>query len=129
MPKVPSDIEIAQAAKMEPIEAIAEKMGLTRQDIELYGDYMAKIKLEAIEKFKDKPDAKYVVVTAITPTPLGEGKSTTTVGLCQAFHHVGKSAVVAMRQPSHSEFFRALKAAQQVAATARSSRWRISTCT
>lgn len=105
MPKVPSDIEIAQAAKMEPIEAIAEKMGLTRQDIELYGDYMAKIKLEAIEKFKDKPDAKYVVVTAITPTPLGEGKSTTTVGLCQAFHHVGKSAVVAMRQPSQGPTF------------------------
>ena len=83
---VPSDIEIAQAANVEPIEAIAEKMGLVRQDIELYGDHMAKIKLEAIEKFKDRPNAKYVVVTAITPTPLGEGKSTTTVGLAQGLH-------------------------------------------
>lgn len=103
--KVPSDIEIAQAATLQPIEAIAEKMGLTRQDIELYGDYMAKIKLEAIDKFKDKPNAKYVVVTAITPTPLGEGKSTTTVGLGQALHHVGKSALVAMRQPSQGPTF------------------------
>jgi formyltetrahydrofolate synthetase len=102
---VPSDIEIAQAAKVEPIEAIAEKMGLVRQDIELYGDHMAKIKLEAIEKFKDRPNAKYVVVTAITPTPLGEGKSTTTVGLGQALHHVGKSAIVAMRQPSQGPTF------------------------
>ena len=102
---VPSDIEIAQAAKVEPIEAIAEKMGLARQDIELYGDHMAKIKLEAIEKFKDRPNAKYVVVTAITPTPLGEGKSTTTVGLGQALHYVGKSAIVAMRQPSQGPTF------------------------
>lgn len=102
---VPSDIEIAQAATLLPIEAIAEKMGLTRQEIELYGDYMAKIKLEAIDKFKDRPNAKYVVVTAITPTPLGEGKSTTTVGLGQALHHVGKSAIVAMRQPSQGPTF------------------------
>jgi formate--tetrahydrofolate ligase len=102
---VPSDIEIAQAATLLPIEAIAEKLGLTRKDIELHGDYMAKIKLEAIEKFKDRPNAKYVVVTAITPTPLGEGKSTTLVGLGQAMRHIGKNGLVAMRQPSQGPTF------------------------
>ncbi|HRW10557.1 MAG TPA: formate--tetrahydrofolate ligase [Caldilineaceae bacterium] len=102
---VPSDIEIAQAATLEPIEAIAEKMGLTRADIELYGDTMAKVKLEAIEKLKDRPNAKYVVVTAITPTPLGEGKSTTTVGLGQGLHHIGKRATIAIRQPSQGPTF------------------------
>lgn len=103
--KVPSDIEIAQAARLLPIEAIAEKMGLERVDIEFYGESMAKIKLEAIDKLKDRPNAKYVVVTAITPTPLGEGKSTTTVGLGQALHHVGKTATIAMRQPSQGPTF------------------------
>jgi formate--tetrahydrofolate ligase len=104
-PHVPSDIEIAQAAKLEPIEAIAEKMGLSRADIELYGDAMAKVKLEAIEKLRQRPNAKYVVITAITPTPLGEGKSTTTVGLGQAMHHVGKTATIAIRQPSQGPTF------------------------
>jgi formate--tetrahydrofolate ligase len=105
LPVVPSDIEIAQAAKLLPIEAIAEKMGLTRQDIEFYGDNMAKIKLEAIDRLRDRPDAKYILVTAITPTPLGEGKSTTTVGLGQALHHIGKSATIAIRQPSQGPTF------------------------
>ncbi|MCL4859393.1 MAG: formate--tetrahydrofolate ligase [Caldilineaceae bacterium] len=103
--KVPSDIEIAQAATLLPIEAIAEEMGLDRSDIEFYGDAMAKVKLEAIDKLKERPNAKYVVVTAITPTPLGEGKSTTTVGLGQAFHHIGKRATVAVRQPSQGPTF------------------------
>ena len=103
--KVPSDIEIAQAATLEPIEAIAEKMGLSRSDIEFYGDSMAKIKLEAIDKLKDRPNAKYVVVTAVTPTPLGEGKSTTTVGLGQALNHIGKKATIAIRQPSQGPTF------------------------
>ncbi len=103
--KVPSDIEIAQAAKIAPIEAIAEKMGLARADIEFYGENIAKIKLEAIKKLQTRPNAKYVVVTAITPTPLGEGKSTTTVGLGQALHHIGKTAIVAMRQPSQGPTF------------------------
>ena len=104
-PTVPSDIEIAQAAQLEPIEAIAEKMGLNRADIEFYGDSMTKIKLEAIEKLKDRPNAKYVVVTAVTPTPLGEGKSTTTVGLGQGLHHIGQSATIAIRQPSQGPTF------------------------
>jgi formate--tetrahydrofolate ligase len=102
---VPSDIDIAQAASLIPIEAIAEKMGLERSDIELYGESMAKVKLETIEKLKDRPDAKYVVVTAITPTPLGEGKSTTTVGLGQGFSHIGRNATIAVRQPSQGPTF------------------------
>jgi formate--tetrahydrofolate ligase len=102
---VPSDIEIAQAAKLEPIEAIAEKMGLSRSDIELYGDHIAKVKLEARDKLKDRPNAKYILVTAITPTPLGEGKSTTTVGLGQGLHHIGKTATIAIRQPSQGPTF------------------------
>ena len=102
---VPSDIEIAQAAKLDPIESIAEKMGLERSDIELYGDAMAKVKLEALEKLEKRPNAKYIVVTAVTPTPLGEGKSTTTVGLGQGMHHIGKSATIAIRQPSQGPTF------------------------
>jgi formate--tetrahydrofolate ligase len=102
---VPSDIEIAQAANLLPIEAIAEKMGLERREIEFYGESMAKIKLEAIDRLQARPNAKYVVVTAITPTPLGEGKSTTTVGLGQAMHHIGKTATIAIRQPSQGPTF------------------------
>ena len=102
---VPSDLDIAQAAKLEPIEAIAEQMGLDRSDIELYGDQIAKVKLEARDKLKDRPDAKYILVTAITPTPLGEGKSTTTVGLGQAMKHIGKTSTIAIRQPSQGPTF------------------------
>ncbi|RME61226.1 MAG: formate--tetrahydrofolate ligase [Caldilineae bacterium] len=102
---VPSDLEIAQAAKLEPIEAIAEKMGLDRDDIELYGKYMAKIRLETLEKLAGRPNGKYILVTAITPTPLGEGKSTTTVGLGQGMHHIGKTANIAIRQPSQGPTF------------------------
>lgn len=101
----PSDIEIAQAARLEPIEAIAEKMGLQRSEIELYGESMAKIKLESIARLRDRPNAKYVVVTSITPTPLGEGKSTTLVGLGQAFWKVGRRATIAIRQPSQGPTF------------------------
>ncbi|MEM7125172.1 MAG: formate--tetrahydrofolate ligase [Chloroflexota bacterium] len=102
---VPSDIEIAQAATLQPIESVAEKMGLTRSDIEFYGDNMAKVKLEALESLSSRPNAKYVVVTAVTPTPLGEGKSTTTVGLGQGMHHIGKTASIAIRQPSQGPTF------------------------
>ncbi len=80
-------------------------MGLTRADIEFYGDNMAKVKLEALERLQDRPNAKYILVTAITPTPLGEGKSTTTVGLGQAMSHVGKTATIAIRQPSQGPTF------------------------
>ncbi|MCY4081951.1 MAG: formate--tetrahydrofolate ligase [Caldilineaceae bacterium] len=102
---VPTDLDIAQAAKLLPIWEIAEKMGLGRSDIELYGDHMAKVRLEAVEALADRPNARYVLVTAITPTPLGEGKSTTTVGLGQGMHHIGRTATVAIRQPSQGPTF------------------------
>ena len=102
---VPSDLDIAQAAELLPVWEIAEKMGLSRSDIELYGDHMAKVRLEAVEALADRPNARYVLVTAITPTPLGEGKSTTTVGLGQGMHHIGKTATVAIRQPSQGPTF------------------------
>ena len=102
---VPSDLEIAQAANICPIWEIAQKMGLEREDIELYGNQMAKVRLEAIEKLAERPNARYVLVTAITPTPLGEGKSTTTVGLGQGMHHIGRTATVAIRQPSQGPTF------------------------
>lgn len=105
MPTVPSDLEIAQAARLLPIEEIAEKMGLGREDIELYGNSMAKVRLEALEKLSDRPNAKYILITAITPTPLGEGKSTTTVGLGQGMQHIGKTATIAIRQPSQGPTF------------------------
>ena len=102
---VPSDLDIAQAADLRPIWEIAEEMGLGRADIELHGDHMAKVRLEAIGGLADRPNARYILVTAITPTPLGEGKSTTTVGLGQGMHHIGKTATVAIRQPSQGPTF------------------------
>ncbi len=102
---IPSDLEIAQAARLIPMEEVAAKMGLERADIEFYGRSMAKIPLEVLDKLQDRPNARYILVTAITPTPLGEGKSTTTVGLGQGLHHVGKTATIAIRQPSQGPTF------------------------
>jgi len=100
-----SDIEIAQEAKMLPIVEIAHKMGVDEDDIELYGKYKAKVSLEVLDKVKDKPNAKYIVVTAITPTPLGEGKTVTTIGLGQALNRIGKKAINCIRQPSLGPVF------------------------
>ena len=103
---VPSDLEIAQNAKLVHINRIAEQLGLDPEtDLEHYGKYMAKINLDVLDKLKDRPQAKYVDVTAITPTPLGEGKSTTTVGLGQAMNFIGKRAVITIRQPSQGPTF------------------------
>jgi formate--tetrahydrofolate ligase len=96
----PSDLEIARGAKLKPIEEIAGDMGLPARLLEPYGRDVMKIDLAAIEALADAPRAKYVLVSAITPTPLGEGKTTTTVGLGQGFKHLGKQATVAIRQPS-----------------------------
>ena len=96
----PSDLEIARKAELKPLTDIAKESGIPEKSLELYGEGAAKIKLEAIDSMADKPKAKYVVVTAITPTPLGEGKTTTTVGLGQGFSHIGKRATIAIRQPS-----------------------------
>ncbi len=101
----PTDLEIAKAAKLKPLTDIAEGSGIPTELLEPYGSGAAKIKLEAIEAMSDRPTAKYVVVSAITPTPLGEGKTTTTVGLGQAFQHIGSSATIAIRQPSMGPTF------------------------
>ena len=94
------DLKIAQQAKMKDIGTIAKELGLQEEDIERYGNYKAKVRLEAQKRFQDKKEGKVVLVTAINPTPAGEGKSTTTVGLGQAFKKVGKNAIVALREPS-----------------------------
>ena len=100
-----SDIQIAQEAKMEPIVKIAEKLNLGEDDIELYGKYKCKISLDVLKNNKDKKDGKLVLVTAINPTPAGEGKSTVTVGLGQALCKIGKKAVIALREPSLGPVF------------------------
>jgi len=94
------DLVIAQKAKMEKISVIASKLGLDDNDIELYGKYKAKIDLSVIDKLKNVDNGKVILVTAINPTPAGEGKSTTTVGLGQAFNKIGKKAIIALREPS-----------------------------
>ncbi|MCL4560769.1 MAG: formate--tetrahydrofolate ligase [Chloroflexi bacterium] len=103
---VPSDIEIAQEAKLKTALQLAEELGILPEELEMYGPYKAKVKLEILERLKDVPNGKYVDVTAITPTPLGEGKSTTTVGLSQALGaHLGKRVFTCMRQPSQGPTF------------------------
>jgi formate--tetrahydrofolate ligase len=105
METFPSDLEIAREAKLKPLDEIAASIGIGEHLLEPYGESVAKIKLEAIEALAPRPKAKYVLVSAITPTPLGEGKTTTTVGLGQAFSHIGKTATVAIRQPSMGPVF------------------------
>lgn len=95
-----SDIEIAQQAKMQKITEVAAKLGISEDDIELYGKYKAKLSYDLIRRVKDKKDGKLILVTAITPTPAGEGKSTTTVGLAQGLAKLGKKVIVALREPS-----------------------------
>lgn len=95
-----SDIEIAQKAHMLPITEVAVKLGIGEEDIELYGRYKAKLSMDLIKRVQDKPDGKLILVTAITPTPAGEGKSTTTVGLAQGLAKIGQKVIVALREPS-----------------------------
>ena len=95
-----SDIEIAQQAKMQKITDVGAKLGISEDDIELYGKYKAKLSYDLIRRVKDKKDGKLILVTAITPTPAGEGKSTTTVGLAQGLAKLGKKVIVALREPS-----------------------------
>jgi formate--tetrahydrofolate ligase len=102
---LPKNLEVARQAKLEPLNEIAGEIGIGKHLLEPYGEGVAKIKLKAIEELSDRPKAKYVVVSAITPTPLGEGKTTTTVGLGQAFKHIGKTATVAVRQASMGPVF------------------------
>ncbi|MFZ5352476.1 MAG: formate--tetrahydrofolate ligase [Bacillota bacterium] len=102
---MPSDIEIAQKAKMKPIAELAKEWGILEDEIELYGKYKTKISPDIFNRLKDKPNGKLVLVTAISPTPAGEGKSTTTVGLGQALNKIGKKAVIALREPSLGPVF------------------------
>src|SRR3981189_1836858 len=103
---MPSDIEIAQAAKMQRIAAVArEKLGIGEEHLEPYGHYKAKISLKYLDSLKGKKDGKLVLVTAMTPTPAGEGKTTTTVGLGDALNHIGKRAVICLREPSLGPVF------------------------
>ena len=95
-----TDIQIAQEAKMEPIEKVAEKLQIPVQELEFYGKYKAKISEEYLERISTNPQGKLILVTAINPTPAGEGKTTTSVGLGQAFGRLGKKAVIALREPS-----------------------------
>src|SRR6202142_1901906 len=103
---VPSDIDIAQEAKLKPILQVAEELGIRPDELELFGPYKAKVKLEALQRLKNRKNGMYIDVTAITPTPLGEGKTTTTVGLSQALGvHLGKKVITAIRQPSQGPTF------------------------
>lgn len=103
--KVPSNIKIAQAIKLKPIIDIAEKAGIKKDELELYGDYKAKVKLEILKRLKNNRQAKYIVVTAITPTPLGEGKTVTTIGLALGLSKIGKKVICCIRQPSLGPVF------------------------
>jgi formate--tetrahydrofolate ligase len=101
-----SDLAIAQQATLKHVHEIADQMGLCPEDIDLYGNpYVAKIRLDVLDRIKDRPNARYVDVTAITPTPLGEGKTTTAVGLAQAMKHIRRRSVVTLRQPSQGPTF------------------------
>ena len=95
-----TDIQIAQETEMIPIRDVASQLGITEDDLELYGKYKAKLSDELMEKVKDNKDGKLILVTAINPTPAGEGKTTTSVGLGEAFGKMGKKAVLALREPS-----------------------------
>ena len=100
-----SDIEIAQAAEMKHIREVANSIGLDEKYLELYGNYKAKVSLDVLEDFKDRPNGKYIDVTAITPTPLGEGKTVNTIGLSMALNKIGKKTITCIRQPSLGPVF------------------------
>ena len=95
-----TDVQIAQEAKMLPVTEVAAKLGLKEDDLEHYGKYKAKVNLEVLDRLKDKPDGKLVLVTAITPTPAGEGKTTVNIGLSMALNKIGKNAITTLREPS-----------------------------
>jgi methylenetetrahydrofolate dehydrogenase (NADP+)/methenyltetrahydrofolate cyclohydrolase/formyltetrahydrofolate synthetase len=102
---VPSDIEIAQEAKMRPIIDVAQQLGLTEDDLDYYGKYKAKVHLDVLNRLADRPNGKYIDVTAITPTPLGEGKTVTTIGVSQGLDYIGKKVMTCIRQPSQGPTF------------------------
>ena len=117
-----SDIAIAQSAKMLRISQVAQRYDIEEEYLEPYGHYKAKISLDFLDTLKDKPDGKLIMVTAINPTPAGEGKTTTTIGLGDALNRIGKKAIICLREPSMGPVFAALPAA----VTPKSSRWKTS---
>ena len=100
-----SDIEIAQQAKMKRITEVAQTLGIADEHLEPYGHYKAKVSLDYVDSLKGKPDGKLILVTAISPTPAGEGKTTTTVGLGDALNRIGKKTVICLREPSLGPVF------------------------
>ena len=105
MANILSDIEIAQGIALQPIEKVAESIGLTSDDLELYGKYKAKVGFDALARVTGQPAGRLVLVTAMSPTPAGEGKTTTTVGLGDALRRIGKRPVIALREPSLGPVF------------------------
>jgi methylenetetrahydrofolate dehydrogenase (NADP+)/methenyltetrahydrofolate cyclohydrolase/formyltetrahydrofolate synthetase len=103
--KVPSDIKIAQAATLRPVLEVAKDVGLTEDDLDLHGKYKAKVHLDVLDRLADRPNGKYIDVTAITPTPLGEGKTVTTIGVSQGLAYLGKKVFTCIRQPSQGPTF------------------------
>src|SRR6516225_8104251 len=121
-----SDIEISQAAKKRPIVDIArERLGVAPENLEPYGHYKAKVSMDFVKLLQSRPNGKLILVSAITPTPAGEGKTTTTVGLTDALNHIGKKAMLCLREPSLGPCF-GVKGGAPAAATPRSCRWRTS---
>ena len=118
-----TDIEIARNAEIRPIREIAKNLGMEEDDLELYGKYKAKISEEYLQKIQDRPDGKLVLVTAINPTPAGEGKTTISIGLADALSRLGKKTVAALREPSLGPCFGVKE--QPAADMPRSFPWRI----
>ncbi|HOU72033.1 MAG TPA: formate--tetrahydrofolate ligase, partial [Candidatus Syntrophosphaera sp.] len=102
---MPTDLEIARKIKLQPIDAIAAGIGLAPEDLEHYGEYKAKVRYSALERIKDNKPGKLILVSAITPTPAGEGKTTVAIGLSQALNLSGQSSIVAIREPSLGPVF------------------------
>ena len=100
-----SDLEIAQRATLRPIVDIASEAGILQKELKLYGEHMAKVDLSILDRLSEEPDAHYILVTAITPTPLGEGKTVVTLGLGQALRYIGKKALCTIREPSMGPTF------------------------
>jgi formate--tetrahydrofolate ligase len=123
-----SDIEIAQHATVRPIVELARDLQIPEDQLEPYGRYKAKLSLAHIASLAERPDGKLILISGISPTPAGEGKSTTTVGLGDALNRIGQRAIVCLREPSIGPVF-GMKVAPPAAATRRSCRWRTSTCT
>ncbi len=123
-----TDIEIAQQAELLPIRNIAEKIEIQEDDLEYYGKYKAKLSEALFKKLERKPNGKLILVTAVNPTPAGEGKTTVSVGLAQAMTRLGKKTMLALREPSLGPVF-GIKGGAAAAATPRYCPWRTSTCT